>query len=376
MPPNRHSSSSHSSRSNASRSSSRPSGSSFRSSGSHSSSGRFGRGPSSHSSSSHSSAPLFGGSRGSGTRAQSRPVSQPVGRPRINQPVGYLISGILQPTTYYGRRHDYVYYPEAWTDTASGTHYEKGYYDENGNYYDSVAFRKNGKYENVACHCPYCDSEHILTLDNTVGSTGKLQCPNCGAPLEIRSELDEIQPQAPENSNTHVYASEESLRPFYEQTQKKKRNTLRSILIAFLILIGIGNVFHRAGSRRYSDPVSQPDVQEIQLVNSADESRVYLAKTGPASYRETKSVPSDGKVLVWDDDAECFFDEESDCWLWYNTDVRPALWQYWYEDISSDFGEYGWMEHDLDGWYIEASEGDWIPLPEEYDTDELWYIES
>ena len=277
--------------------------------------------------------------------------------------------------TYYGRRHDYVYYPEAWTDTASGTHYEKGYYDENGRRYDSVAFQKNGKYENVACHCSYCDTDHVLTLDNTAGSGQKLQCPNCGAPLEIRSELDEILPQTAQNGNTHVYAAEESLRPFSEQTQKKNQNLLRSILIAFAILLGIGNVFYRAGSDRYSDPVSQPDIQQIQVINNM-EKPVYLAKTGPASYRETKNASEDGKKLVWDEDAECYFDEESDCWLWYNTDVRPALWQYWYEDISSEFGEYGWMEHGADGWYIEASQGNWIPLPEEYDTEDLWYIES
>lgn len=290
----------------------------------------------------------------------------------MNQPVGYLISGILQPIMYYGRRHDYVYYPEAWTDTASGTHFEKGYYDENGQYYGSVSFQKNGKYENVACHCPYCDTDHVVTLDNNVGGTRTLQCPNCGAPVEIRSELDEI---LPGDNNTHVYASEESLRPFSEHTQKK-RNTLQSILIAFAILLGIGNVLYRAGSSSYSDPVSQPDVQQIQPVNNAVPAPVYLAKTGPSSYRETKKPSEDGKELVWDEDAECYFDEESDCWLWYNTDVRPALWQYWYEDISSEFGEYGWMEYGTDGWYIEASEGEWIPLPEEYDTENLWHIDS
>lgn len=370
MPPNRHSSSSHSSRSSSSRSSSRPSGSSFRSSGSHSSSGRSGRGPGSHSSSSHFSTPSSGAARGTG--AQTRPL----GRPRVNQPVGYLISGILQPTVYYGRRHDYVYYPEGWTDTASGTHYEKGYYDENGQYYNSVAFQKNGSYENVACHCPYCDTDHLLTLDNRAGSTQKLQCPNCGAPLEIRSELDEILTPGPDGSNTHVYASEESLRPFSEQTQQKKRHTLQSILIALAILVGIGNVFYRAGSERYSDPVSQPETQQIQLLNNAEPAPVYLERTGPGAYRETKNPGEDGKVLVWDEDAESYFDEESDCWLWYNTDVRPALWQYWYEDISSEFGEYGWMEHGTDGWYIEEAEGRWIPLPEEYEADELWYIES
>ena len=373
MPPNRHSASSRSSRSSASRSSSRPSGGAFRSSGSHSSSARSSRGPGSHSSSSHSSKAFSGSSRESGGRARSSQGIASAGRPRVNQPVGYLISGILQPTIYYGRRHDYVYYPEAWTDTATGTHYEKGYYDENGQRYESVAFQENGKYENVACHCSYCGSDHLLTLSEADVGIRKLQCPNCGAPVEIRSELDEI---IRDDNNTHAYASEESLRPFYERRQDRKRRSFRNILIVFLILLGLGTVYQRVRASQLNDRASQSSVQQIQTVNAADKEPVYLEKTGPASYRETSKPLNNGKILVWDEDAACYFDEESDCWLWYNTDVRPALWQYWYEDISSEFGEFGWMEHDTDGWYIESSAGNWIPLPEEYDADELWYIDE
>jgi hypothetical protein len=70
--------------------------------------------------------------------------------------------GTLRPRYYYGRRHDYVYYPESWVDESSGRSYAKGYYDENGQYYENVAFEKDGKYENVVCHCPYCDRDTIL----------------------------------------------------------------------------------------------------------------------------------------------------------------------------------------------------------------------
>ena len=266
-----------------------------------------------------------------------------------------------------------MYYPEAWTDTATGTHYEKGYYDENGQRYESVAFQENGKYENVACHCSYCGSDHLLTLSEADVGIRKLQCPNCGAPVEIRSELDEI---IRDDNNTHAYASEESLRPFYERRQDRKRRSFRNILIVFLILLGLGTVYQRVRASQFNDRASQSSVQQIQTVNAAHKEPVYLEKTGPASYRETSKPLNNGKILVWDEDAACYFDEESDCWLWYNTDVRPALWQYWYEDISSEFGEFGWMEHDTDGWYIESSAGNWIPLPEEYDADELWYIDE
>ena len=33
------------------------------------------------------------------------------------------------------------------------------------------------------------------------------------------------------------------------------------------------------------------------------------------------------------------------------------------------------MEHDEDGWWIEASYGNWIQLPDKYPTDNLWYID-
>ena len=71
-----------------------------------------------------------------------------------------------------------------------------------------------------------------------------------------------------------------------------------------------------------------------------------------------------------------YYDEETECWIWWNTDVDPNVWQYWYEGISSDYGDYGWMEHDDTGWYIEASRGNWIELPSRYDTGNLWYIED
>ena len=197
MPPSRHSSSSHSSRSSSSRSSSRSTSS--HSSSSHSSSGSSrsysSRGPSSHSWTSHSSRAGYSGAASSyrsQSRSSTKPAPQPVHRPRVNQPVGFLISQMLKPTYYYGRRHDYVYYPESWTDSESGTYYEKGYYDENGRYYDSVSFQKNGRYDNVLCQCPYCGTEKLMGLDNRSGSSQSLECPGCGATMEIKSELDEI----------------------------------------------------------------------------------------------------------------------------------------------------------------------------------------
>ena len=55
--------------------------------------------------------------------------------------------------------------------------------------------------------------------------------------------------------------------------------------------------------------------------------------------------------------------------------MTPNVWQYWAEGISSDYGDYGWMEHDEDGWFIEADQGVWIEVPAWYDTSRLWYFD-
>ena len=67
------------------------------------------------------------------------------------------------------------------------------------------------------------------------------------------------------------------------------------------------------------------------------------------------------------------FDYDSNCYLWYNTDVSPNLWQYWYDDIAGD-EYYGWMECEGEDWYIEVSDTEW----EKYDgdTSQLWHIEN
>ena len=109
-----------------------------------------------------------------------------------------------------------MYYPESWTDQDTGVSYEKGYYDENGQYYNSVAFPNEGKYENVVCHCPYCNQDTILNLTADDVSAHNLQCPHCGGPMDILSELDDYISQPEEN--TQAYDSGTSFR----QKPKKK----------------------------------------------------------------------------------------------------------------------------------------------------------
>lgn len=290
----------------------------------------------------------------------------------MNQPIGFLLYSTLKPKYYYGKQHDYVYYPESWTDRGSGTTYEKGYYDENGQYYADVSFTKNGKYENVVCNCPYCGQDTILNLTADDIAAHHLQCLHCGGPMTIKSELDEYLQQPTEN--THVYNSEESLRQFTGTNKKKKRRKWWIICLVLLILYVIGACEESNDNNYYQNQTVHQYTDNSDLTSSYG-SEIRLLSSGQNSYHYAGSADQTyDKRLVWDKDADSYYDASTDCWLWYNTDVEPPIWQYWYEGISSDYGDYGWMEHDSSGWYIEQSQNNWIQLPSKYDTSKLWYI--
>lgn len=93
--------------------------------------------------------------------------------------------------------------------------------------------------------------------------------------------------------------------------------------------------------------------------------------------QESYYVKSIGRTCEWNDEYEAYYDKETDCYFWYNTTTKTHTWQYWYEGISSDYGDYGWMEWDAkEGeWIIEVSNGEWIYLPDKYDQSYLWHVE-
>ena len=91
-------------------------------------------------------------------------------RPRRNQPRSYPGSDL---TRYVCHHHDYVYYPVAWE--SEGTSYAAGYYDEDGNHYDSVLIKD----EQTICKCEYCGSSVKIKWEGGAMPN----CPNCGAPI-------------------------------------------------------------------------------------------------------------------------------------------------------------------------------------------------
>ena len=118
-----------------------------------------------------------------------------------------------------------MYYPVAWTDSGTGMHYERGYYDEIGRRYDSVAFKKNGRYENVRCHCPYCEQDTVISMESDSPMQKELACPHCGGMMEIQSALDEYT----EAGSRSGYAS------------KRENRTLKWVILALAILLSVSS---------------------------------------------------------------------------------------------------------------------------------------
>ncbi len=251
---------------------------------------------------------------------------------------------------YKCKDHDYIFYPDSWTDHATGKAYEKGYYDENGNRYDAV-IRK----ENDTCKadfvCKYCN-----TYTEQIWKEGPApQCPNCGANLVEATDIviDDI----PDNSMvTKKYQVETLEYKIWKWLVEVGENLyiigciLVTVLTIGLFVYDFFDLFHKKES-------DTPDSN--------------LSLFGQSVY-----VQDIDRTLDWNPDYDSYYDPVSDCYIWYNTDVEPAVWQYWYEGISSDYGDYGWMEYEMDdsSWYIEVKKDDWEKLPEKYDTSKLWYI--
>jgi hypothetical protein len=311
-----------------------------------------------------------------------------IDRKRTNQPQGYL-SGEhhnITPVTHYCLGHNYTYYPFSWTDEATGQEYEKGYYDENGQYYADVVFRSDGKYKNVVWQCEYCDT--ITKLDWTEG--GPLICPQCGGTMKILSMLDEytqdpLYNQMSRQSGYVDYADRNNASGASGSQSAEESNGAGAhrigawIFSILLILIVVAVPFSSSRSSTTVEHGQYPIVV-IETASPLNDPSLfgtvlYLRRTANASYAVTDPWRCE-KVLAWDEEQEAYFDWETGLWLWYNTEVYPNLWQYWYEPISGQYGSYGWMEYDNGVWYIETEADLWSRVPGSFDTSQLWHMES
>ena len=290
-----------------------------------------------------------------------------VSRPLMNQPSGY--SGAT--TKHYCRHHNYTHYSMSWDDPQSGKHYDAGYYDENGNYYSDIAFRRDNKYQNVVAVCPYCSNRVHLDWEKGM----ELKCQSCGAPMEIETALDEYTQDPAYTNNT--------MGKYSDSSQKKPISSTTIAVIAVLIFIfsplfSIGSAIiglittaiFESASLSSSSSSSDSYTSNIDIYGTT----LYLNYKGDSTYELLSSSTDDyTKKLTWDYKSEGYYDAQTECWIWYNTEVVPNLWQYWYEGISSAYPDYGWMEYEPTGWYIEVSDGNWQKY--DGDTSRLWHLE-
>ena len=365
MPPSHHSSSSHRSHSSHSHHSS---------SHSHSSSRSY------HSSSSHSSS-----YRSSGSSRNSHIVT-PVYRSRQNQPTGY--SG-KSPRIYRCKNHDYVHYDHPWTDE-NGIEYKAGFYDENGVFYEDIVFSKQGEIlgaTTAVCRCDFCRME-----DSRRWADREKPCTHCGGTMSLVSQVDDLVDDTGDLDDL-AKASYEA-----EYRQSNMQIWLVAILLIFLSpcvmsIIGLvyevvelftgnsTNTYEPSSGYEYNTPSSSYEYnipslgQSVYLREEIDGSYVLIDEEEYIATHNTDNC----KYLVQDSDGN-YYDKESDMYVYLNEDLDPPQFQYWLEGLSSQYGDYGWMEYDAveQCWYIEVSDEDWQPLSDDKYaefSDRLWHID-
>ncbi len=286
---------------------------------SHSSSHHSSRSHSSHSLSHHGSS--YSGSRGF------RRSSSPVRRARSSQPYGWntAVHGAIRH--FYCASHDYDYYPQAWT-APDGRSFEEGYYDENGQHYNNLVMDGG----TTMLKCSYCGNHMVYQWKE-----GDLPvCDKCGAQFQI------------------------------DVTDKKEEKTSSASLIGKSAIIAFAAVM--------LIPFLVILVSAIVAFSGKGGSKSTGSETETRSVKNSIFVEEIGRTCYLD--GEDWYDSQTKCWFYFCDTLTPYQWQYWYEGISSDYGDYGWMEYDMGeaAWYIETGDGNWVHLPADYDTTELWHM--
>ncbi|MCR5803843.1 MAG: hypothetical protein K6G47_06235 [Clostridia bacterium] len=320
-----------------------------------------------------------------------RQVVTPPLRPRKDQPTGF--HGNKPSLFLRSVNHDYLYYPMEWVDKETGKLYKKGYYDENGEYYESVVIQKDKHYETTVA-CSFCGTEIRLSWEE-----GDLpSCPNCGAALhdtfgkalyedEIEDTIKKVRipkpnpdkkarPKPPsEEDSSPIFRETEKYHPILEKTKPALGIILPIIAVAlFFVVIFV-----------IDSAVNKKDNGYIER-STWDVSYDYTPKPTPIPGYCTKFYTKDdlnesyyvrtlGRMCYLDEFGR-YYDEETGCYFWYDPEQDPPSVVYEFDGISNEFGSYGLMKYDYDEgrWYIEASYDNWIHLPDKYDESALWHL--
>ena len=180
-------------------------------------------------------------------------------------------------------------------------------------------------------------------------------------------------PEAPKYAETDVVRPRSG--PF--------KYVLAAVLLVAALLAGL-YFLSQSGDRRSCPPswktgkeLSMEDMERYESEIERLGKTIQLTEAEPGIWRITEDKSWNKRISYHDDLMFYSYYMPSDSlYFWYNTDLTPHRWLCWYAPISADYGDYGWMEYRDGLWYIEEDAGSWIRLPEKYDTDLLWSIES
>lgn len=205
--------------------------------------------------------------------------------------------------------------------------------------------------------CEFCNSE----LEEIWKEGYYPTCKNCGAQMTKQTSV-------PMQSGV-VSQGADAVSPMKRVLKKKLLSIPILILLAGLFpqfMFGLQACVIQDALSEKEEYVVEEETN-LQIYGT----EIYLDDVDDNTYRICRDIDLYAKRIRWDYGIRAYYDEESDCYLWYNTDVSPNVWQYWYEDIAGD-NYYGWMEFYDDKWYIEISDTEWV----EYtgDTSDLWHI--
>ena len=334
-------------------------------------------------------------------------LAMPAEKYRINQPPVCSRSGSYLDSLIRSTSHDYVYLPEDYEDSSSGKRYKSGYYDERGIYYKQIIIEKGKMYETRAT-CRYCGTQIKLKWEK-----GALpSCPNCGAALqevledskiekalnavrqtvlvptkEDEESLHYVNGQRVRNAkvpsdNSYVYVPESSSNKIVWKEILPIAGLCLLVLSIFLVYLYCKEKTERESRaitsealERYYENLKTATPTPIPTPTPTPIPGYMVKFVASEDFSDTIYVDAIGRECHWHSSGN-YYDSVTDCYFWLNTNVYPAIWQYWYEGISSDFGDFGWMEYDFEEnqWYIEESKGYWAVLPDKYDQSKLWHM--
>ena len=141
----------------------------------------------------------------------------------------------------------------------NGQQYEAGYYDEEGNRYENVAFREENGDTTVELECEYCGSKAKYKWEEGMIPN----CANCGAPMTVKNLHTDtvISDAGADNSfDQGPYSSGNNGQP-----KKKKRRTLLWIFAILFVLGMIGSIEEKNSSyNSYSNLEQDPSYNYVK----------------------------------------------------------------------------------------------------------------